>query len=284
MYIIRSKMANTEEQISAKWISFVNLSYKRINMLSNAKLKWIHSLEQKKFRQQHGLFTAEGNKLTADLLEILPCRLLIATEEWLASHPGIKAGEIVPATKEMIHKASLQKSPQDVLGIFEIPNPGLDKKELQGKISLVLDNVQDPGNLGTILRIADWFGIEHVICSIGTADAFNPKTVQATMGAIGRVKIHYTELVPFLSETSLPIFGTYLEGDTIYTCNLPAEGLIVMGNEGNGISEAIGKLVTQKLYIPDFPIGRTGSESLNVSVATAIVCSEFRRRSYGKTE
>ena len=253
-------------------------------MLSNAKLKWIHSLEQKKFRQQYGLFTAEGNKLTSDLLELLPCRYLVATEEWIQLHPKVKAGEIVMVDKETIRKASLQKSPQDVLGIFEIPSPILDVENLKGKISLVLDNVQDPGNLGTILRIADWFGIEDVICSIGTVDAFNPKTVQATMGAIGRVKIHYLELASFLPKTNMPIFGTFLEGETIYTCDLPSEGLIVMGNEGNGISEAVTKLVTKKIYIPDYPIGKTGSESLNVSVATAIVCSEFRRRSYGKTE
>jgi len=253
-------------------------------MLSNAKLKWIHSLEQKKFRQQQDLFIAEGNKLNADLLELLPCRLLVATQEWLDSNSNFKADEIITVEKEEIHKISLQKSPQDVLGIFEIPHPTLDFNQLKGKISLVLDNIQDPGNLGTILRIADWFGIEHVICSIGTADAFNSKTVQATMGAIGRVKIHYVELTSFLSEIKLPVFGTFLEGETIYTCELPTEGLIVMGNEGNGISEAVARLVTKKLYIPDYPFGKTGSESLNVSVATAIVCSEFRRRLYGKTE
>ena len=253
-------------------------------MLSNAKLKWIHSLEQKKFRQQYGLFTAEGNKLTSDLLELLPCRFLVATEEWLKTHPSIKAEEIVIVGKDIIQKASLQKSPQDVLGIFEIPDTALIPNDLRNKISLVLDNIQDPGNLGTILRIADWFGIEHVICSVGTVDAFNPKTVQATMGAIGRVKIHYLDLSTFLPLMDLPIFGTFLEGDIIYNCDLPSEGLVVMGNEGNGISETVTRLITQKLYIPDYPFGKTGSESLNVSVATAIVCSEFRRRIYGKTE
>ena len=253
-------------------------------MLSNAKIKWIHSLEQKKFRQQYGLFTAEGNKLTADLLDLLPCRLLVATEEWFLQNPGVKADEIIITDKIGIHKASMLKTPQDVLGVFEIPNPELNPDLLKGKISLVLDNIQDPGNLGTILRIADWFGIEQVICSVGTVDAYHPKTVQATMGAIGRVKIHYTSL-PFLFEkTDLPVFGTFLEGEVIYHCELPSEGLIVMGNEGNGISESTAKFITRKLYIPDFPLGKTGSESLNVSAATAIVCSEFRRRLYGKTE
>jgi len=253
-------------------------------MLSNAKLKWIHSLEQKKFRQQYGLFIAEGNKLNADILGLLPCRLLITTNEWFGTHSSIKAEEIITVEKETIYKISLQKSPQDVLGIYEIPNPTLNAEQLKGNISLVLDNIQDPGNLGTILRIADWFGIKHVICSIGTVDAFSPKTVQATMGAIGRVNIHYVELISFLAESKLPIFGTFLEGETIYNCTLTTEGLIVMGNEGNGISDAVMKLVTKKLYIPDYPFGKTGSESLNVSIATAIVCSEFRRRLYDKTE
>jgi len=253
-------------------------------MLSNAKLKWIHSLEQKKFRQQYGLFLAEGNKLISDLLELLPCRLLVATEEWLRVHPNVPDTEVISGDANTIQKASLQKSPQEVLAVFEIPKSVLIPNQLNGKISLVLDNIQDPGNLGTILRIADWFGIENVICSIGTVDAYNPKTVQSTMGAIGRVNIHYVDLVDFLEKTSLPVFGTFLEGEIIYSCDLPSEGLIVMGNEGNGISACIEKFITQKLYIPDFPLGKTGSESLNVSVATAIVCSEFRRRHYVVTE
>lgn len=255
-----------------------------IGMLSNASLKLIHSLEQKKFRQQYGLFIAEGDKITLDLLELLPCRLLLATENWLNAYPKVKAVEIISVDKTALHKASYQKSPQNVLGIFEIPHFQLTPEVLKGKISLVLDNIQDPGNLGTIIRIADWFGIEHIICSIGTADAYNSKTVQATMGAIGRVKIHYIELEPFLSKIDFPIFGTFLEGETIYTCALPEEGLIVMGNEGNGISDIVKNLVTKKLYIPDYPFGKNGSESLNVSVATAIVCSEFRRRIYEKIE
>lgn len=253
-------------------------------MLSNARLKLIHSLEQKKFRQQYGLFIAEGDKITLDLLSLLPCRFILATEDWLDAHPKIKASEIVSADKATLHKASTQKSSQNVLGLFEIPHFQLTPEVLKRKISLVLDNIQDPGNLGTIIRIADWFGIEHIICSIGTVDAYNAKTVQATMGAIGRVKIHYVALEPFLDKIDLPIFGTFLEGETIYTCELPEEGLIVMGNEGNGISDIVKSMVTKKLYIPDYPFGKNGSESLNVSVATAIVCSEFRRRFYEKTE
>jgi RNA methyltransferase, TrmH family len=247
-------------------------------MLSQAKQKWIRSLELKKFRQEQGLFLAEGGKCCLDLMELLPCRFLAATETWLKAHPGIRAAEIVDATMEEIRKASLLKNPQEVLAIFEIPTyePTLDL--LQGNLSLALDNIQDPGNLGTILRIADWFGIRSVVCSIGTADAFNPKTVQATMGAIGRIRILYTDLAALLERVQLPIYGTFLEGEILYDADLQNEGIIVMGNEGNGISKAVESLVTNKLFIPDFPIGATGSESLNVSVATAIVCSEFRRR------
>jgi TrmH family RNA methyltransferase len=151
---------------------------------------------------------------------------------------------------------------------------------LDGKLSLALDTVQDPGNLGTIIRIADWFGIEHVLCSKETVEVYNPKVVQATMGALARVSVHYVDLVEVLKETSLPVYGTFLEGEDIYGEALSAEGVIVMGNEGNGVSEEVKKLVSRKLYIPNFPKGRETSESLNVAVATAITCAEFRRRTY----
>ncbi|HET9572053.1 MAG TPA: RNA methyltransferase [Bacteroidales bacterium] len=247
-------------------------------MLSQAKQKWIRSLEQKKIRQEQGLFLAEGSKCCTDLLELLPCRFLAATPDWLEAHKNIHAAEIIDATPEEIRKASLLKNPQDVLAVFEIPRYELTPEQLKGQLTLTLDNVQDPGNLGTILRIADWFGIRNVLCSIGTADAFNPKTVQATMGAIGRIHLQYTDLTEFLKTVPLPIYGTFLDGQVLYDAELKMEGIIVMGNEGNGISNAVENLVTDRLFIPDFPMGQTGSESLNVSVATAIVCSEFRRR------
>jgi len=251
-------------------------------MLSQAKQKWIRSLEQKKFRQEQGLFLAEGSKCCTDLLELLPCRFLAATAEWLATHPSVRAMEVVEATHDEIRKASLLKNPQEVLAVFEIPSYELTSEQLEGNLSLALDNVQDPGNLGTILRIADWFGIRNVLCSVGTVDAYNPKTVQATMGAIGRIRIQYTDLPTFLESVQLPIYGTFLEGKILYEAELQNEGVIVMGNEGNGISQAVEKCITDKLFIPDYPVGETGSESLNVSVATAIVCSEFRRRALQK--
>jgi TrmH family RNA methyltransferase len=247
-------------------------------MLSQAKIKWIRSLEQKKFRAEYGVFLAEGSKCCSDLSELLPCRLLAATPEWLRAHPRVNAAEVVETSREVLRKASLQKNPQEVLAVFETPVHRFSPDDLIGRLSLALDNVQDPGNLGTILRIADWFGIRDVLCSVGTVDAFNPKTVQATMGAIGRVRIHYLPLNEVLEKVQLPVYGTFLEGDVLYDTPLSNEGIIVMGNEGNGISEATATHITHKLYIPDFPAGKTGSESLNVSVATAIVCAEFRRR------
>jgi TrmH family RNA methyltransferase len=151
------------------------------------------------------------------------------------------------------------------------------------ELCLALDDVQDPGNLGTIIRVADWFGIRHIFCSIGTTDAFSPKTIQATMGAISRVQIHYVDLYSFLHHTriessSTPIYGTFLEGKNIYRESLSPNGVIIMGNEGNGISSKIEEMVTNKLFIPNYPEGCATSESLNVAIATAITCAEFRRR------
>ena len=145
---------------------------------------------------------------------------------------------------------------------------------------LALDGVQDPGNLGTILRIADWFGIHHVLCSNGSADVYNPKCVQSCMGALARVEVHYCDLPEVLRETEVPVFGTFLDGTDIYEEELSPNGIIVMGNEGNGISEEVGKLVNRRLYVPNFPKGSTTTESLNVAVATGIVCAEFRRRAF----
>ena len=247
-------------------------------MISLTKQKWIRSLEQKKFRTEYGLFIAEGTKCCLDLLELLPCEFLAATEAWLEEYPQDSVKEVMQVSKEEIRKISMQKNPQEVLAIFCIPKYELPDLSNNQQLILVLDNIQDPGNLGTILRIADWYGIDHVVCSIGTVDAYNPKTVQATMGAIGRVKIHYTNLETYLSTSKVPVYGTFLEGESLYDVPLSQNGLIVMGNEGNGISMDVGQLVTQKLFIPDYPKGSTGSESLNVGAATAIICSEFRRR------
>ena len=250
-------------------------------MLSKNDIKNIKSLELKKFRDEKRLFVAEGHKLVGELLGVFKCVLLVATDEWLGSRKRIPAGRIESVTADELKRASLLRSPQDVLGVFCMPDDHSTVKEAAAKnLVLALDDVQDPGNLGTIMRIADWFGIKDIFCSKATADIFNPKAVQATMGAVARVKIHYTDLAKELSAlpSSIPVYGTFLEGDIIYDTQLSANGVIIMGNEGNGISKEVGKTVSRKLYIPNWPAGAATSESLNVAIATAIVCSEFRRR------
>ena len=248
-------------------------------MLSKSKIKYIRSLEMKKFRIESGCFLAEGNKLVRDILPFFECELLVAKPSWMAQQGDIRAGELIAAEGDDIEKASLLKTPQDVIAVFKQPNYFLDTEELKRNLSLVSDGIQDPGNLGTIIRLADWFGIKNVICSPDSADIFNPKTVQATMGAIARVKVFYTHLPELLNDLAgLPVYGTFLEGKNIYEEELTANGLIVMGNEGKGISRPVAGHISHKLYIPNYPPETETAESLNVAVATAIACSEFRRR------
>lgn len=249
-------------------------------MLSKSKIKLITSLSQKKQRDELGIFIAEGSKLVADMLPAFSCKLIVATASWLQNHPQAKADEIIETDEDNLRKVSNHKSPQGVLAIFEKPCYQIDPLEINNALCLALDDIQDPGNLGTILRIADWFGIYNLFCSEHTADAFSPKTVQATMGALVRIKVHVVNLPKFLTayNTKVPIYGTFMDGDDIYNKTLTNNGIIVMGNEGNGISSDIEKLVSDKLLIPNFPAGHATSESLNVGIATALVCGEFRRR------
>ena len=228
-------------------------------MISKNQIKFIRQLEQKKFRHREGLFVAEGTKVVGDLLKAgyIP-HSLYATSEWIASHSVAEATEV---TDDELTRLSFQQHPQQVLALFPIPEPA-DLSPLTSHLSLLLDGVQDPGNLGTIIRIADWFGISNIICSEDTVDAYNPKVVQATMGSIARVNIIYTNLLELLDglPADFPVYGTLLDGENIYTQELTPHGLIIMGNEGNGISDAVR------------------ADSLNVAIATAITCSEFRRR------
>ena len=248
-------------------------------MLSNNKIKFIRSLEKKKFRNEFVCFLAEGNKLIADILPFFECECLIAKASWLATQGDIRTKELIVAEDNDLERVSLLKTPQDVLAVFRQPQYILDDESLKNELSLVLDGIQDPGNMGTIVRLADWFGIKQLICSPDTADIYNPKTIQATMGAIARVRVFYTSLPDWLSKMKdIPVYGAFLEGKNIYTEALSPSGLIVMGNEGKGISPAVEKMVTQKLYIPNYPPEAESSESLNVATATAIVCSEFRRK------
>ena len=250
-------------------------------MISKNQIKFVRQLEQKKFRKAENLFIAEGHKVVGDLLAagFRPTQLF-ATNEWISCHPTVSAIEVTP---DELARVSLQQHPQQVLALFPIPNydPSFPIAQHLSSLSLLLDNIQDPGNLGTIIRIADWFGIDTIYCSTGTVDVWNPKVVQATMGSIARVKIIYIEPETLFNQLppDYPIYGTFLDGDNIYTQQLTPHGLIVMGNEGNGISDAVRKRVSKKLLIPDFHKGDT-ADSLNVAIATAITCSEFRRRAH----
>ena len=252
-------------------------------MISKAKIKFIRSLEQKKYRRTERLFVAEGPKVVSDIMKVVTPVIVVATSDWINSHRDSlsDATELYEVDHDTLCKVSFLQHPQHVIAVF--PQESLVPPQVMfdtTALSLALDGVQDPGNLGTIIRIADWFGIENIFCSHGTADAFNPKTVQATMGAIGRVKVHYVDLPSFIEtiKEKAPLYGTFLDGDNIYEKELTNRGVIIMGNEGNGISDDCGKLIKERLLIPKYDKERSTSEALNVSVATAIVCSEFRRR------
>ncbi len=249
-------------------------------MLTNNTIKTVGSLGAVKHRRELGLFAAEGTRCVVELLPLLQCRRLIATEEWLAEHPlqQLLANEVNTATPQQIKKMSQQQSPQPVIAVFDIPQPTFDPTTPSTELVLALDSVRDPGNMGTIVRLADWFGIKHILCSVDTVDVFNPKVVQATMGAIGRVAVHYLDLNSTLSQIKAPIYGTHLDGDILYDAPLTTNGVIVMGNEANGISPTVGRLVTQRLLIPPYPATADTVESLNVGVAAAITVAEFRRR------
>ena len=252
-------------------------------MLSKNQIKWVHSLELKKNRRKDGLFVAEGPKVVGDLLRAgYVARAIFSTTE----RPNAQL-----ITDDELRKLSFLQHPQEVLAVFEIPLnsqfsiPNREATILNSKfstlnsnLSLALDGVQDPGNLGTIIRIADWFGIQTIYCSEDTADCYNPKVVQATMGSLAHVHIIYIDLEAFLQSVDCPIYGTLLDGQNIYQQQLSTEGIIVMGNEGNGISPAIRQLVTHKLLIPNYNTSGETAESLNVAIATAITCAEFRRR------
>lgn len=247
-------------------------------MISKNKIKYIRSLELKKNRNKEGKFVAEGFKVVDDLLALQPADLIVATSEWLNGKHLAAQTEVIEVTEEELKKVSFLQHPQQVLAVFKQAQDG-DFSINTSELNLALDGVQDPGNLGTIIRIADWFGITHIYCSQDTADVYNPKVVQATMGSIARVKVEYGNLLGLVESlpADVPVYGTLLDGDNIYQQQLENRGLIVMGNEGKGISPALAKKVNRRLLIPNFPEGRATADSLNVAIATAITCSEFRR-------
>lgn len=244
--------------------------------MTKADIQLVRALADKRGRTEHGLFVAEGEKLIGELrTSHLGVRKIFALEG-LFSGPEVE----VVGTKEM-ERLSLLKTASNSLALVEIPHYGLDMRALAGRLTLALDDVQNPGNLGTIVRLADWFGIRDIVCSENTADCFGSKAVQATMGAIARVRVHYTALESFLTraaERGTPVYGTFLEGEDIYRAGLSAGGIVVMGSEGNGISSGTARCVTRRLFIPPYPGAAPTSESLNVAMATAVVAAEFRRR------
>lgn len=244
-------------------------------MISKNQIKYLHSLETKKGRKKENAFVAEGPKVVADLMKLQKALSVFATEEWLAENPMECA---VVVTEDELRKISFLQHPQQVMAVFPMFENGDTVVDTE-KLCLALDGVQDPGNLGTIIRIADWFGITDIFCSQDTADVYNPKVVQATMGSIARVNVVYTDLCKLLAElpSDFPVYGTFLDGENIYSKNLSTNGLVIMGNEGKGISAPVAKFVNSKLLIPNYPAGRETADSLNVAIATAITCSEFRR-------
>ena len=248
-------------------------------MISKATIKKIHALDMRKFRRNERLFVAEGPKLVDELCATMKPVYIAALPEWISENAKIASGtEYDIVAPDELQRASLQKNPQQVIALFPIPEHRFCTEQLKNELVLMLDGVQDPGNLGTIARIADWFGIRNILCSAETADIYNPKAVQATMGALARVKFHYTDLFQLLSQYDGPVYGTFLDGENIYGQELSEYGIIVMGNEGKGISQGVGEMINRRLYIPNYPIGTQTTESLNVAIATSIVCAEFRRR------
>ena len=231
-------------------------------VISKNKIKLIHSLETKKGREKAGLFVAEGPKVVNDLL-----------------HAGFTAENIFEDIED-IKKISFLQHPQSMLGVFKLPRNEHYTEFSTTQLVLALDGVQDPGNLGTIIRVADWFGIKDIFCSLDTADCWNPKVVQATMGSIARVQLHYVDLNKMVESlpADYPIYATLLDGENIYKQELSHHGMIVMGNEGKGISPILRTKINRKLYIPKYSSNEDTAESLNVAIATSIVCAEFRRR------
>lgn len=252
-------------------------------MISKQKIEWIRSLSQKKVREKAGCFVAEGEKLVVDLLKssLLPIEVF-CTKEGVESlhHANHNLEQQVITTREM-ERISAFKNPSSVLALFKIPAIQQINWLTFNNIALVLDGIQDPGNLGTMVRTADWFGITDIICSPDCADVFNHKCVQATMGALARVSVHYLplpELLQSAREQQIPVYGTFMEGENLYTTELANTGLILMGSEGRGISADLFQYLTRKISIPSFPPGNQELESLNVAVSAAIITAEMRRR------
>lgn len=243
--------------------------------MTKAEIQFVRSLADKRVRDAEGLFMAEGEKLIEEIISSqLPIRHIYSTHNDFG-------GRAETVSSKEIERLSQLKTASQCVAIVEKPRWKMPAVADAKRLSLALDGVQNPGNMGTIIRLADWFGVEDIFCSEECADCFNPKVVQATMGAILRVRVHYVDLAALLQRTAAegtPIYGTMLDGENLYDSEFEPRGVIVMGNEGQGVSKACQQHFSHRLLIPAYPADRQGSESLNVAMATGIICAEFRRR------
>jgi RNA methyltransferase, TrmH family len=250
-------------------------------MLSKNKIKYLQSLWRKKERDETGLFIAEGEKLISELIQSgFKFEILVAREDRMHTFSTLPCEKIL-ATDDELKKISLLTTPSTAVAICYQRVDKIISGSIKNDLTIVLDNIQDPGNFGTIIRLASWFGIEQIICSETTVDCYNPKVIQATMGAIAHVKIYYTKLEDFISKSikeGRAVYGTFMKGENIYKTTLEENGIVVFGNEGKGISQELKGIINKKLSIPSFVNDQNRVESLNVAIATSIVCSEFRRR------
>lgn len=248
----------------------------RINMLSKSQISFVNALHQKKYRKEHALFIVEGSK---SIIEFANSNYVVnivfhtseAIEKINKLSPTIKMQEL---KSDELKKISTLSTPQDSLALIQLPQKTqVSPDYFKGRFVLLLDGVQDPGNLGTIIRTADWFGLKEIICSTDTVDAYNPKVVQASMGSLARMDIHYLNLEDFISSSTSTVYGAMLEGKSIYDEKFAEDGFIVLGNEGNGISPKVKRLIQNAVTIPRFG----GAESLNVAISAAIICAELKR-------
>lgn len=253
--------------------------------ISRKKIQFVLSLQRKKVRDEEGLFTIEGDKIVREFLrsesEIVT---LIAKPEFISGLPAElaeRAIEVIPVSYDELKKISSLKTPHNAMAVVRIREIILNTHQIYKNLCAALDNIQDPGNLGTIIRAAAWFGINDIVCSVNCVDVYNPKVIQATMGAILNVNVHYTNLNKFLDKavkSGLPVYGTLLEGEPVYNSNLTKSGIILLGNESRGISNDLLKYVSHKIMIPKFTAATEGIDSLNAGMAASIIFSEFARR------
>ncbi len=254
------------------------------SMLTNAQVKHIRSLQQKKFRFEHREYLIQGDKIVLDAIQSPTSpKLIVASETWVNSHEQqLKNFSVEIANERQLQQMSSLKNAASVVAIMPMHDDYVDLKLLSEDLVIALDFVQDPGNLGTILRIADWYGVRHVLCSLDTVDYTNPKVIQSTMGAFLRVEVHYVDLQQTIADLQahypgFPIIGSFMDGENMLNQKPMPRGMLIMGNEGHGISKVLEDACKHRIAIPSYPVENQSMESLNVAVATAILVSELRK-------